>query len=79
MLWAISNGIEQALSSAASVPPQPGHCTVTPPRLPHLLHRVRFLSMSLEACGPQRTMAGVSAIGARCRHAQRGQCNHTQL
>ena len=37
-------------ASRASVPPQPGHCTVTSPRCPHLLHRVRCLSMSLEAC-----------------------------
>jgi hypothetical protein len=46
-----------------SPPAQPGICSVVP-WCPHLEHRARWRSMSLDASGPHRIIAGAKAIGA---------------
>ena len=48
------------------------------PLPPHLEQAARWCSMSLDAFGPHRIIAGANAVGALCRHSRRRHFTHSQ-
>ena len=73
--WEVA-GRETAQGRSPSLA-QLGICSVAP-LPPHLEQAARWCSMSLDAFGPHRTIAGANAVGALCRHSRRRHFTHSQ-